>query len=105
MLRAMKTAHSPIACRNICNAFKNERLIINKDSPMQMIKYYFCLLLLLVATAVMAQNGLNPGALLPEDPKVAKGVLDNGLTYYVRSNDTPKKQSRPVPGGPCRFGR
>lgn len=60
---------------------------------MQMIKYYFCLLLLLVATAVMAQNGLNPGALLPEDPKVAKGVLDNGLTYYVRSNDTPKNRA------------
>ena len=28
---------------------------------------------------------------IPEDTMVRRGVLDNGLTYYVRKNDSPKK--------------
>lgn len=30
---------------------------------------------------------------IPEDTAVRKGVLDNGLTYYVRRNDKPEKQA------------
>lgn len=30
---------------------------------------------------------------IPEDTAVRKGVLANGLTYYVRKNDNPKKQA------------
>ena len=31
--------------------------------------------------------------LIPEDTAVRKGVLANGLTYYVRKNDNPRKQA------------
>ncbi len=30
---------------------------------------------------------------LPLDPEIRTGVLDNGMTYYVRHNDTPKGQA------------
>ena len=30
---------------------------------------------------------------IPEDTAMRKGVLSNGLTYYVRKNDNPKKQA------------
>lgn len=30
---------------------------------------------------------------LPIDPNVRYGVLDNGLTYYVRHNETPKNRA------------
>lgn len=30
---------------------------------------------------------------LPLDPAVRKGTLPNGLTYYVRHNETPKGQA------------
>ena len=30
---------------------------------------------------------------LPIDTKVRYGVLDNGLTYYVRHNETPKNRA------------
>lgn len=57
------------------------------------MKHYLSLLFLLFATFSMAQNGLNPKDLIPEDPKVSKGVLENGMTYYVRSNSTPKNRA------------
>lgn len=57
------------------------------------MKHYVGLLFLLFATFGMAQNGLNLKDLLPEDPKVSKGVLPNGMTYYVRSNSTPKNRA------------
>jgi zinc protease len=60
---------------------------------MKRMRYYFSLLLLLFATISMAQTGLNPEDILPEDPKVSKGVLENGMTYYVRSNNTPKNRA------------
>ena len=28
----------------------------------------------------------------PLDPKIKYGKLENGLTYYIRKNDTPKKK-------------
>ncbi|HKI89268.1 MAG TPA: insulinase family protein [Draconibacterium sp.] len=39
------------------------------------------------------QNSLNLQSILPLDPNVSKGVLDNGLTYYVRSNENPKNRA------------
>jgi zinc protease len=30
---------------------------------------------------------------IPTDPKVSKGVLPNGMTYYVRANSTPKNRA------------
>ena len=50
--------------------------------------------LLLSATFVLAaQTDFNLNDKLPQDPKVSKGVLENGLTYYVRSNDNPKNRA------------
>ncbi|MGD9897916.1 MAG: M16 family metallopeptidase [Calditrichaceae bacterium] len=33
---------------------------------------------------------LNPEDILPVDPNIIKGKLDNGLTYYIRKNATPE---------------
>mgnify|MGYP003623712460 FL=1 len=35
----------------------------------------------------------DPSAPMPEDPDVRKGVLDNGMTYYIRHNAKPEKQA------------
>mgnify|MGYP002748924428 FL=1 len=42
------------------------------------------------STQVRAQM---PTDALPLDPQVRKGVLPNGLTYYIRHNETPKGQA------------
>ncbi|MDE5979413.1 MAG: insulinase family protein [Muribaculaceae bacterium] len=42
------------------------------------------------STQVRAQVPTDP---LPLDPQVRKGVLPNGLTYYIRHNETPKGQA------------
>jgi zinc protease len=47
--------------------------------------------LLLSTILLSAQTDLN--SLLPQDPKVSKGVLENGMTYYVRANETPKNRA------------
>ncbi len=48
---------------------------------------------LFLAFFLNAQEGMDMNAPLPVDPKVSKGVLENGMTYYVRSNDTPKNRA------------
>lgn len=45
--------------------------------------------LFLVAKTLVAQ-GAPP---VPKDPKVRFGVLDNGLTYYIRHNQMPKERA------------
>ncbi len=40
-----------------------------------------------------AQTNLDLNSKLPNDPAVSKGVLDNGLTYYVRSNSEPENRA------------
>ena len=40
-----------------------------------------------------AQTNLDLNRKLPNDPAVSKGVLDNGLTYYVRSNSEPENRA------------
>lgn len=57
------------------------------------MKHYLNLLFLFFAVHSLAQPGLDMKGLLPEDPKVSKGVLENGMTYYVRSNSTPKNRA------------
>src|SRR2546423_7206057 len=46
-------------------------------------------LLLIAALPVYAQD---LSTLLPTDPKVVKGKLPNGLTYYIRSNKKPENK-------------
>ncbi|MCD8044177.1 MAG: insulinase family protein [Tannerellaceae bacterium] len=47
-------------------------------------------LLFTLAIPVYAQYQFEP---LPIDPKVKYGKLDNGLTYYIRSNSQPKERA------------
>lgn len=47
----------------------------------------------LAAVLSFGQQPLNLTDLIPTDPKVSKGVLPNGMTYYVRSNSTPKNRA------------
>lgn len=56
------------------------------------MRIIFSSILLLFATVLIAQN-VNLNEALPVDPKVSKGVLENGLTYYVRSNENPKNRA------------
>lgn len=60
-----------------------------------MKKIYSRLLFVLIgvvafSTQVRAQMPTDP---LPLDPQVRMGVLPNGLTYYIRHNETPKGQA------------
>lgn len=52
------------------------------------------LVILLFCTAFLsAQQNFNLDDPIPVDPKVSKGVLDNGMTYYVRSNSEPQNRA------------
>ncbi len=44
----------------------------------------------LFATCVLTLSAANP---IPPDPSVRIGTLPNGLTYYIRHNDTPQGQA------------
>ena len=59
----------------------------------QSMKKLFVLFWVFAATLCFAQAQLNLHDLLPTDPKVSKGVLANGMTYYVRANSTPKNRA------------
>ncbi len=51
------------------------------------------ILLVLFTLISTAQTGLDLTSPLPEDPAVSKGVLENGMTYYVRANSNPKNRA------------
>lgn len=53
----------------------------------------FVLFWVLSVAFCFGQPKYNLTDLLPTDPKVSKGVLANGMTYYVRSNSTPKNRA------------
>ena len=59
------------------------------------MKYRIILSLLLFLTTflVSAQSGVDLSMDLPMDPQVTKGVLDNGMTYYVRENSIPQNRA------------
>jgi len=51
--------------------------------------------LMLAFTATTVLQAQDPSQIppLPTDPALRTGVLDNGLTYYIRHNNTPKGQA------------
>ena len=59
---------------------------------LRMVKSGLVLAFLAIAQWVPAQQAPQMEA-LPIDPNVRYGVLDNGLTYYVRHNETPKNRA------------
>ena len=57
------------------------------------MKNILCTIFLFGTSLLYAQQSLDLSKPLPEDPEVSKGVLDNGMTYYVRSNDEPQNRA------------
>ncbi|MCD6354903.1 MAG: insulinase family protein [Prolixibacteraceae bacterium] len=57
------------------------------------MKTFVVLFFLLNALLLSAQTNLDLSSKIPEDPQVSKGVLSNGMTYYVRANDNPKNRA------------
>lgn len=56
---------------------------------MKRAKYVLMMICLLGTIGIYAQQA----PLTPIDPKVKYGKLDNGLTYYIRSNQEPKERA------------
>jgi len=57
-----------------------------------MTKRLFVLLAFALAVIGASAQNMNLNAPIPADPAVRKGVLENGLTYYIRYNAKPEKQ-------------
>ncbi|NLB25268.1 MAG: insulinase family protein [Bacteroidales bacterium] len=57
------------------------------------MKYLFFLAALFFFVSAEAQPVTDLSLPIKEDPKVTKGVLHNGLTYYVRSNSKPANRA------------
>jgi zinc protease len=58
---------------------------------MKKIQIFFIAALVLLVSSTFAQTDLKQE--LPRDPDVVYGVLDNGMTYYIRHNETPKNRA------------
>ncbi|MFY9151552.1 MAG: insulinase family protein [Prolixibacteraceae bacterium] len=50
-------------------------------------------ILMLVVSLSFGQPKFKLSDSLPNDPKVSKGILANGMTYYVRANNTPQNRA------------
>ena len=59
-----------------------------------MIKRFFTIVAFFALTVLGVQAQQNPMlAPMPQDPELRKGVLPNGLTYYIRHNSKPENQA------------
>ncbi len=57
------------------------------------MKFLFIAACFLFSFTVTAQYNFDLNDTIPLDPEVSKGVLENGLTYYVRSNNEPRNRA------------
>ncbi|MFV0593221.1 MAG: M16 family metallopeptidase [Draconibacterium sp.] len=57
------------------------------------MKLLLSIFMVVGALFVSAQTNVDLQSTLPEDPAVSKGVLENGMTYYVRSNSEPENRA------------
>ena len=57
------------------------------------MKNLLIVVFLLSTFLLSAQENVELNAPIPLDPKVSKGVLENGMTYYVRANDEPQNRA------------
>ena len=55
-----------------------------------MKRFIFMVMALMMGVTFTAQAQMELQQQLPADPAVRKGVLENGLTYYIRHNEKPK---------------
>ena len=73
------------------NRKNKEELFYNLLTNSSMRKLFISLVALFVGVAgLFAQN---PMEQFPLDPEVRVGVLDNGMTYFIRHNEKPKGQA------------
>ncbi|MCP4310978.1 MAG: insulinase family protein [Bacteroidetes bacterium] len=59
---------------------------------MKRISVFFTIVLLAVVSQ-LALAQMDPKAPLPNDESVRHGVLDNGMTYYIKANQEPKERA------------
>jgi len=57
------------------------------------MKFLFSTIFVLSTFLLSAQNDIDLDSKIPEDPLVSKGVLPNGMTYYVRANSEPENRA------------
>ena len=76
----------------ICVIFLPIYKPIQTHSTMRIIKLTFTSIICFVGLALTAQN-LNLNQILPVNPKVKIGKLDNGLTYYIQANQKPENRA------------
>lgn len=57
------------------------------------MKLIISTVLLLSTMLLLAQTNLDLKQKIPTDPKVSVGVLENGMRYYVRANETPRNRA------------
>ena len=57
------------------------------------MKFVISTFLLISSMLISAQPNFDLKSLIPKDPKVSKGVLENGMTYYIRANENPKNRA------------
>ncbi len=57
------------------------------------MKLFWITFLVLGTLFATAQTNVDLKSSLPEDPAVSKGMLENGLTYYVRANSEPENRA------------
>ncbi|TAJ14133.1 insulinase family protein [Marinilabiliaceae bacterium JC017] len=58
-----------------------------------MSRLFMVIGVLLLSTLMHAQAPFNLEEPVPVDPQVRMGVLENGLTYYIRHNEEPKERA------------
>lgn len=61
---------------------------------MKNLKIILNLVLVFAFSLQFLQAQTNENQKLPIDPQVVYGKLDNGLTYYIRKNETPKNRAQ-----------
>lgn len=58
-----------------------------------MMKLFLSTIFMLSSLLLSAQDQPGLNSKIPEDPAVSKGVLPNGMTYYVRANSEPENRA------------
>ncbi len=53
----------------------------------------FLFVCLLISSIGLSQQNIDLQSKIPVDPKVSRGVLENGMTYYVRANNEPQNRA------------
>ena len=89
----MKMTHLPMRFSPFCNRLSAENVNINLSDKHKKMKRIIFTLLLFLPFLAGAQQTFSLNDPIPLDPKLSKGVLENGMTYYVRVNNEPQNRA------------